>query len=156
MARKGLSMRKVREILRLRWGIGLSVHKVADSCQASPSTVLEYERRARAAGLSWPLPERMDDAELEQLVRKSAAKPDHERPLPDIECLLQEMRKPHVTLYLLWMEYEAAHPDGYGYTQFWRYYRQAKQQLEVTLRQEHRAGEKWLSACGAATPARRD
>jgi transposase len=142
MAQKGLSMRKVREVLRLRWGVGLAVHQVAASCQVSPSTVLEYERKARGAGLSWPLPEGMDDTQLERLVRESPPKAGRERPLPDIEYLLQEMRKPHVTLSLLWMEYKEAHPDGYGYTQFWRYYRQARQQLEVTLRQEHRAGEK--------------
>ena len=47
MARKGLSMRKVREVLRLRWEVGLSVHKVARSCKVSSSTVLEYERRAQ-------------------------------------------------------------------------------------------------------------
>ena len=145
MARKGLSMRKVREILRLRWGLGLSVHKVAKSCKVSPSTVLEYERRALAAGVSWPLPEGMDDAELEKTLGSGSPAPADRRALPDLAYLLEEMRKPHVTLMLLWMEYKAAHPEGYQYTQFWRYYQEGKKQLEVALRQEHRAGEKLFS-----------
>jgi len=138
-------MRKVREVLRLRWGLGLAIHKVAQSCKVSPSTVLEYERRARAAGLGWPLPEEFDDVDLERLVCASAARPGERRYLPDIDSLLAQMRKPHVTLALLWVEYKAAHPDGYQYTQFWRYYHDAKQKLDVTLRQEHRAGEKLFS-----------
>jgi len=146
---KGLSMRKAREVLRLRWEVGLAVHKTAESCQISPSTVLEYERRAKAAGLSWPLPEEMDDGELERRLA-CAARPgsppasggQSSRFLPDLAYLLEEMRKPHVTLSLLWLEYKAANPDGYQYTQFWRYYQEGKRKLEVTLRQEHRAGEK--------------
>ncbi len=126
MARKGLSMRKVREILRLRWGLGLSVHKVAKSCKVSPSTVLEYEHRAQVAGVSWPLPEGMDDMALEQRVCAGSPAPTDRRALPDLAYLLEEMRKPHVTLMLLWMEYKAAHPEGYQYTQFWRYYQEGK------------------------------
>lgn len=145
MARKGLSMRKVREILRLRWELGLSVHKVAKSCKVSPSTVLEYERRAQAADLSWPLTEGMDDGELEQLLAGSPAPVSDRRGLPEVAYLLEEMRQPHVTLMLLWMEYKAAHPDGYQYTQFWRHYQEGKKRLEVALRQEHRAGEKLFS-----------
>jgi transposase len=145
MAQKGLSMRTVREVLRLRWGLGLSIHKVAQSCKVSPSTVLEYERRAKGAGLSWPLPEGMDDAELEQLLAGGPPAASDRRGLPTRAYLLEEMRKPHVTLMLLWMEYKAVHPDGYQYTQFWRYYQEGKKQLEVALRQEHRAGEKLFS-----------
>jgi transposase len=145
MARKGLSMRKVREVLRLRWGEALSVHKVARSCKVSPSTVLEYERRAQAAGLRWPLPEELDDAALHQLLSADAPVPADRRELPELSYLLEEMRKPHVTLTLLWMEYKASHPEGYQYTQFWRYYQEGKRHLEVALRQEHRAGEKLFS-----------
>jgi hypothetical protein len=53
MAQKGLSMRTVREVLRLRWELGLSIHKVGQSCKVSPSTVLDYECRAQGAGLSF-------------------------------------------------------------------------------------------------------
>jgi transposase len=142
MPQEGLSMRNVREILRLRLGVGLSSRQVAKSCKVSSSTVLEYEKRARDAGLSWPLPDGMDDAALERIVRARLAVTRDDRPLPDVGYLVQEMRRPHVTLSLLWLEYKAATPDGYQYTQFCHYYSQEKKKLDVVLRQEHRAGEK--------------
>ena len=79
MSREGLSMRKVREILRLRLGMGLSARQVASSCKISPSTVNEYEKRIRAAGLSWPLPEGLDDAALERIVRAREGNFRHNR-----------------------------------------------------------------------------
>jgi len=58
-------MRKVREVLRFRLGLGRSAREVVKSCKVSHSTVLEDERRAKAAGIGWPLPEELDDAEFE-------------------------------------------------------------------------------------------
>ena len=142
MSREGLSMRKVREILRLRLGMGLSARQVASSCKISPSTVSEYEKRLKAAGLSWPLPESLDDAALERVVRAREGNFRHNRPLADVSYLISEMKRPHVTLHLLWLEYRESYPDGYGYTQFCHYYNQAKAKADVVLRQEHRAGEK--------------
>ena len=113
MSREGLSMRKAREILRLRLGKGLSSRQVAKSCKVSSSTVLEYEQRAREAGLTWPIAEDMDDAALERALR-SRLSSGPKRPLPDIGYLAGEMKKKHVTLHLLWLEYREVHPDGYG------------------------------------------
>ena len=62
-----LSMRKTREILRLRWGLGLAGRRVAESLHCSPSTVYEVEGRAELAKLTWPLPEEIDDAAREAL-----------------------------------------------------------------------------------------
>ncbi|MHB9125113.1 MAG: IS21 family transposase [Armatimonadota bacterium] len=135
-------MRKVREILRLKLHVGLSARQVAKSCKVSAATVLEYERRANDAGLTWPLPEEMDDDRLERILRARSESFTHNRPMPEMDYLLQEMRKPHVTLYLLWLEYRERHPDGYGYTQFCHHYNQAKKKLSPTLRQVHKAGEK--------------
>ncbi len=142
MSREGLSMRKVREVLRLRLGVGLSVRQVADSCKVSVGTVTEYEKRVRAAGLGWPLPEGLDDSALERIVRLKEGDYRHNRPLPDASYLISEMKRPHVTLHLLWLEYRESCPDGYGYTQFCHYYNQAKAKADLVLRQEHRAGEK--------------
>ena len=75
MAQEGLSMKKVREVLRLRFAAGMSVRQVAASCRIARSTVGEYERRARAAGLGWPLPEGMDDGTLERLLAGSSRRP---------------------------------------------------------------------------------
>ena len=142
MSRKGLSMRTVREILRLRLGVGLSADKVAKSCKVSKATVLEYEKRFNESSLSWPIPEDMDDAALKRAVRKPRTNGKPSRDLPDMAHLIKEMRRPHVTLYLLWMEYREANPNGYSYTQFCYYYNEARKKLDVTLRQFHKAGEK--------------
>ncbi len=85
MSREGVFMRKVREILRLRIGIGLSTRKVADSYKVSTSTVSGYEKRFRDEGLTWPLPDDMDDAELERIVRARPESFTHNRPLPDLD-----------------------------------------------------------------------
>ena len=66
MANRGLSMRKVREVLRLHHGAGLSGRAIARSLKLSPTTVKRYIGRAEEAGLSWPLPESLDDAQLER------------------------------------------------------------------------------------------
>lgn len=142
MSREGLSMRKVREILRLRLSVGLSTHRVAKICKVSSSTVSEYERRFREAGLAWPVPEGMDDTALEQAARARPESFSHRRPMPELSYLIEEMRRPHVTLSLLWFEYKEANPEGYQYTQFCHYYRQASKKADLVLRQEHRAGEK--------------
>jgi transposase len=142
MSQERLSMRKAREILRLRLGLGLSAREVARSCKISHSTVLEYERRARSAGLGWPLPDEIDDTQLEKIVCGPPPQRSGQREMPEIGYLAAEMKKRHVTLHLLWLEYKDDHPDGYQYTQFCEYYRREKKKLDVVLRQEHRAGEK--------------
>ena len=65
MANKRKSMRKVREVLRLAQEAGLNQRQVARSLSLSPTTVGEYLRRAETAGLSWPLPPELDEAQLE-------------------------------------------------------------------------------------------
>jgi transposase len=137
-------MRKVRDILRLAEGQGLSVRQVAVSLRIPFTTVSDHLRRARRAGLGWPLPEGMSDAELEvRLFAKSPSAPAEQRPIPDWQYIHKELRRPGVTLMLLWMEYKEAHPsDGYGYSQFCLRYRAWQGHLDVVMRQEHRAGEK--------------
>ncbi len=66
MPAKRLSMRKIKEVLRLTWACGLSHRKVAQSTGVSRPTVSEYVRRAVEAGLSWPLPQDLDDTALER------------------------------------------------------------------------------------------
>lgn len=133
MPQERLSMRKAREILRLRLGLGLSAREVARSCKVSHTTVLEYERRARSAGLGWPLPEGVDDAQLETIVCGPPEPRCAKREMPDIGYLGAEMKKRHVTLSFLWLEYKAANPDGYQYTQFCEHYKREKKKLDVVL-----------------------
>jgi transposase len=142
MAFKRLSMRKIHLALRLVFETGLSIRAAARSLNASPSTVGEYIRRARRAGLSWPLPEGMTEQALEGRLFPSEAPPAAPRPLPEWATIHRELKGKHVTLALLWEEYKAASPDGLQYSQFCERYRVWSKQLDVVMRQTHRAGDK--------------
>ena len=143
MPRPHISMRKIRDALRLSLGEGLSLRDVASSLQVPFTTVGDHVRRARAAGLGWPLPEGLDDDALEALLFSSAAPlPVAARPLPDWKKVHVELRRPHVTLMLLWLEHRETFPDGYAYSQFCGLYKRWRRQVDVVMRQEHKAGEK--------------
>jgi transposase len=140
-----LSMRKIRDVLRLRFGQGLSQRAIAASVGLSIGAVNTYLGRARIAGLGWPLPEAIGDAELE--ARLYPPPPDvaaHQRPLPDWAAVHRELRRPNVTLSLLWEEYRAGagRQDGFGYSWFCELYREWAGRLKPTLRQVHTAGER--------------
>jgi transposase len=135
-------MRQVTEVLRLKWGCGLSDRKIARSLQISRPTVAEYVRRAQAAGLSWPLPDGLDEAALERrLFATTHHLPMAGRPLPDWATVHQERKRKGVTLFLLWQEYKAATPEGLQYSQFCAAYRQWAGRLDLVMRQSHRAGD---------------
>jgi hypothetical protein len=78
MAKARLSMRKIKEVLRLKYHGALSRRQIAQICQVSRSTVADYLYRAEKAGMSWPLPEGLTDAELEQKLF-----PPHPEQYPD-------------------------------------------------------------------------
>ena len=140
---KRLSMRKIREILRLSWAHGLSQRKVSRSISVSQSTVAECLLRAKAVGLSWPLDPALDDAALEVKLYPPVSSLSKARALPVWGYVHRELRRKGVTLMLLWQEYKQDHPDdGYHYSQFCEHYGRYKSQLDVVMRQEHRAGEK--------------
>jgi len=143
MAKRRLSMRKIKEVLRLKWAHKLSNRKIAKSCFISRSTVADYLLRAKLAGLSWPIAPELDDAAIENLLFPVTDKSiPAERRMPDMEYLYRELKRKSVTIQLLWYEYKQANPDGYQYSQFCNLYRKWVKKLDLTLRQEHRAGEK--------------
>jgi transposase len=141
--RPRIAMRKVRDILRLAWGEGLSHREVGRSLGIPFTTVADHVRRAKTAGLTWPLADDLDDAVLEALLfTKEPGPPADRRPLPDWAHVHNELRRPGVTLMLLWVEYREIHPDGYAYSQFAHHYRRWRGHLDLVMRQDHRAGEK--------------
>ena len=145
MARKSIHMRYVKDILRLKHQNDLSVRQIAASCGLPASTVGDYLQRAQAAGLSWPLPEGLTEAELlERLLKPTAVPPENglAKPLPDWAVIHEQLRRKGVTLQLLWQEYYQAHPQGYQRSQFCQLYRDWAKTLEPVLRQVHEPGEK--------------
>ena len=68
MPARRLSVRKIKEVLRLKWEVGVSDAAVSRSCHIARSTVAECVHRAQIAGLNWPLPDDMNDTQLEALL----------------------------------------------------------------------------------------
>jgi transposase len=135
-------VRKIKEVLKLKWHDGLSNRKIATSCNVSPSTVSDLVQRAAHAGLSWPSVQEMTDRALEELlyVGVSVRKPPDA--MPNWQAVHKELSRPKVTLKLLWREYKEIQPDSFQYTQFCYHYRQWAKHLDVVMRQHHKAGEK--------------
>ena len=142
-------MRKIKEVLRLRFECNLSEREIARSCQVSRTTVTDYLRRAAIARLTWA--EASSLAEAQIVERLFSVVPTVERtslvqrPTPDYQDVYNQMRtyrKFNLTLIQLWVEYKDAHPDGYQYSQFCEHYRRWRGKLDYVMRQEHRAGEK--------------
>ena len=142
MANNRLSMRKITEALRLHFEHNRTNREIAQAIGVSPTTIGMYLRRAREAGIGYPLPEGVDDASIETRLFPPAVPVNVIRLTPDWVNVHQEMRKKSVTLDLLWQEYKAEHPDGYRYSWFCEHYRQWAGKLSVTMRQTHTPGEK--------------
>ena len=143
MAATRLLMRRLRDVLRLKYEAGLPHRAIAQACAVGLGTVSSVLTRATAAGLTWPLPAGLDDAALEaRLFARSADPARLDRTVPEWPHLHQELKRAGVTLQLLWTEYRAAHPTGYAYSHFCDRYRRWARVLKPSMRQVHRAGEK--------------
>src|ERR1700756_3103124 len=144
MPAERVAMRKVRDILRLKLGVGLSHKAIARSLGIAPSTVRLTLERTGAAGFSWPLPDDATDTILEEkLYGRAGTKQGYRhRAEPDWAVIHRELKKKHVTLAILWEEYIAQNPGGYRYSRFCDLYRSWEGRLSVTMRQSHAGGEK--------------
>jgi transposase len=134
-------MRRIRDVLRLS-AAGMSKRQIAASLGVSATAAGECIRRARRAGLAWPLPDELSDEELERRLYPLPTAAKDRRPRPDWAAIHRELRRPGVTLQLLWEEHRAVHSDGYGYSRFCELYRAWEARLSPTMRQNHVAGER--------------
>jgi transposase len=141
MPQERLPMRKIREVLRLK-ADGFSKRRIAASLGISATAAMECVQRARRAGLTWPLPEDLSDQALELRLYPPATINDEQRPLPSWAEIHRELKRPGVTLQLLWQEYREQHPSGYAYSRFCDLHREWERRLSPTMRQTHIAGEK--------------
>jgi len=136
-------MRKIKDVLRLKFEAGLSHERIAAAVGLSKGAVSNYVQRATQAGLSAPLSADLDDAALEALLFAHAPARATSYAAPDCALIHQELKRKGVTLQLLWEEYRAAHPEGaYRYSQFCWHYGRFRDSLKRSMRQVHRAGDK--------------
>jgi len=144
MPAERVSMRRVREILRLKHECRATDREIARSLSVARSTVALTLERVAAAGLRWPLPATLTDRVLETMLyaghgRQQGARRKAE---PDWAYIHHELRRPGVTLMLLWEEYRQREPDGYRYSRWCELYRAWESRLSPTMRQAHPAGER--------------
>ena len=155
-------MRKLAEVLRLRFELKLSYEQIARSCSIALSSVHKYLTLAQAAGIGWPLPEGWNNEQLNaRLFPPNPAATSEpalsaQRALPDFAALQVQLRlDKNVTLMLLWEEYREANgnANAYGYSRFCELYQRWRSKLDVVLRQEHKPGEKmFVDWAGATIP----
>ena len=143
MPAERVSMRKIRDVLRLTHAMGMSRRPVGEATGIGKTAVGEYVRRAAVVGLSWPIPDEIDDAELERrLFPPPDAASSTSRTEPDWSHNHAELKRRGVTLALLWQEYRAEHAQGYAYSWFCERYSDWRKCISPTMRQTHVAGEK--------------
>jgi transposase len=136
-------MRKIRDVLRLTHALGMSRRLAGEATGIGKSAVGDYVRRAAIAGIGWPIPEGIDDAELERrLFPPVDASSSVASTEPDWAHVHAEMKRRGVTLALLWQEYRGEHTKGFAYSWFCESYGGWKKRISPTMRQTHVAGEK--------------
>jgi transposase len=135
-----IEMVKIREILRLK-SLGIGIRATTTSCNCSRNTVRDILKRAEMQGISWPLPDDIDDARLLQMIYPTFADPVHRKPEPDYGHIHKELQRPHVNLRLLWTEYKQVTPDGVEYVQFCRLYNVWAAKTKAVMHIERKAGD---------------
>ena len=142
-AKRELNMRQLRTLLRLHHD-GVSAREIGRRLGVARSTIQDNLKRAAAAGLAWPLGGDVTDDVLEQRLfgRTGVATGQRRRVEPDWAALARELKRPGVTMMILWEEYREINPDGYGYSRFCDLLRGFERRLTPVMRQHHVAGEK--------------
>ena len=146
-------MRKISEVLRLRFDLKRSHRDISKALNISASTVGDYLIRAKTARIEWPLPENLTEEELYGRLFPQVAQVTRDRPLPDLEKVHCELRRKAMTLRLLWREYREIHANGLSYSQYCERYRAYVKQISPVMRQVHKAGEKtFVDYAGMTVP----
>jgi transposase len=144
MATRALSMHKIRELIRLKYEARLSHEQIARALLISKGVVAKYVARVERTGLERSVLLALSDAEvLKHIARTPRVTRYGGRLAPDFAHVHAELRRPNVTLMLLWQEYQAANVEAvtYSYSQFAELYRHYVATLRRSMRQVHRAGE---------------
>ena len=148
-----ITMRRIRETLRLHLQSGLSLSEVARALKISKSAVGKYVSLARMAGVDLELADTLNDLQLEARLYRPAVPRSSHQLAPDFALVHQELKRAGVTLMLLWEEYASANPLAYKYTSFCVKYRAFAQRQQRSMRQIHLAGDKlFIDYAGGAVP----
>jgi transposase len=154
MPTERLSMRKIKEILRLKFEAKLTNRQIGRSVNLSPGTVCRYLQEVSSKGITWPLEKEIDDAELEEIIFGSAKKIPGKLIMPDWLPIHKELQKKGITKQLLWEEYASRHGESsYRYSQFCLHYHKWQLTQKLSMRQQHKVGEKlFVDYAGQTVP----
>ncbi|MCP4764605.1 MAG: IS21 family transposase [archaeon] len=139
--RRRTKLRKIKEVLRLKYECKLSVRSIAGICKLAVGTTQGYINRAKEAELTWIKVKEYNDIDLEIKLFPEAPVKESKK-IINYEYWLQELAKPNVTLALLWEEYKETEPEGYQYSRFCQLMRKYQKKRNYSMRQIHIAGEK--------------
>ena len=143
MVMERMKMKKTREILRLHFDGHLSNQQIADAVKKSKGSIFNCLERFKAAGLGWPLAGDMTDSWLESMLYHQVSGKHPDAVLPDFEYIHREMSRPHVTLELLWDEYQKSHQtEGLCRSSFYRQYGLYRKDLPLEMKVLHKGGDK--------------
>ncbi len=134
-----LSMKKIKEILRLKFITDISIRAISRAVNVPPSTVSDYCKRFKITKYTIEEILKIDEEIIYQLLFPEKKLPSkyEDRPLPDFVYIHKEIAKKGVTFELLWMEYKEQHPNGYGISQFKEHYYKFKNKINPTMRQTY-------------------
>jgi transposase len=141
-------MRKLKDILRLKFDCNLTNRQIARAVAASPSTVSYYVTAFNQAGLEWPLDESFSERQLiESLApyckQLQSGNYSNKKAIPDYQYIHKSLKTKGVTLLLLWQEYRDINKQlTYSYTEYCRRYREFKKSVSPNMRQSYTYGEK--------------
>jgi len=155
MATKRTTMRNIRDILRLKLASELSIRQIKASTKVSVGTIQKLLSKANEMGLSWPLPDGLDDNQLAQMFYPGAdTRVSSRHQVPNWTNVHQELKRKGMTKQLLWEEHAERYPNRcYSYSQFCDRYRHWCGQQKRSMRQIHKAGEKaFVDYCGPTVP----
>ncbi|WP_332745310.1 IS21 family transposase [Hydrogenophaga sp.] len=148
-----ITMRRIRETLRLHLQAGLSYNEVGRALKISKSAAGKYVSLARVAGVDWALAQTLTDEQLEARLYRPALPRSSHQLAPDFALVHQELKRAGVTLQLLWEEYARGNALAYKYTSFCVKYRLFAQSLKLSMRQVHIGGEKlFVDYAGQTVP----
>lgn len=155
MPAQRITMRKLREVLRLRLHADLSMRQIRDSLKLSVGAIQNVTRKAEELGLDWPTIEQLDDQQLAaQFYPESDTRQFNRFQMPDWVAMHQELKRKGVTKLLLWEEYCQQYPNRcYSYSQYCTRYQDWLKKQKRSMRQTHKAGEKlFVDYAGQTVP----
>ena len=146
-------MRKIRHALKLHFQSGLSYAEIGRATGTAKATVGKFVLLARAADVDWAAAQALTDAELESRLYRPPVPRSSSQLGPDYAAIHQELKRPGVTLQLLWEEYQRGNALAYKYTSFCVKYRAWASRLKRSMRQVHVAGERlFVDYAGQTVP----